>query len=157
MSGSIMSPTNAQPWAPRYAPSLSKYDQCAQCEPKHVCVFSSPSSLPMHISCPACTHPMYHLPWQSPAPDQARPLLQRGAGQRSGGGGGGSRCTSIQLQPVGYVTAWQHSPGLMTPPLPIPACYLGCCPTICMVPAKPIIHAQFKSKCHTLTHWSMGS
>lgn len=77
----MSSPINAQTWILHYTPSLSKYDQRAQCKPKHVCVLPSPTSLPMHISCPACTHPMYHLPWQSTAPDQTRPLLQRGVGR----------------------------------------------------------------------------
>lgn len=62
----------------------------------------------------------------------------------------------IQLQPVGNAGAaslWiNEPPPLKTPHQQPPAQppSLGRGPTICMAPAKLIIHARFQSKCHTL-------
>lgn len=130
---------------------LSKFEQRDQLKPKHVCVLPSPTSLPMHVSCPACTHPMYHLPWQSTAPDQARPLLQRGVRQRWERAG----LFQILLNPA--AACWQCQ-GMSAHPwinerLPSLCLFLGLLShTICMVVAKPIIHARLKSKCHTLAN-----
>lgn len=147
-----------RPCVLRYAPSLSKYDQSAQWKPKHVCMPQSLTTLAMLIQWPACAHPIYHLLWQWAAPDRGDRCTTGGVDHRLGwrreGGGGGSRCSSIQLQPVGKVTVWRHTPGLMSQPplLPFSARFLGCCLSICAAPAKPIIHARFKSKCHMLTN-----
>lgn len=66
----------------------------------------------------------------------------------------------IQLQPVGNVGAaslwineppYKHPHPTNSPPTaPSPTPSLGCGPTICMAPAKLIIHARFQSKCHAL-------
>lgn len=88
-------------------------------------------------------------------------------GQSGAGAGAASEmkgapdARQIQLQPVGNAGAaslWINEPphpspsprtnSPLTAPSPTPS--LGCCPTICMAPAKLIIHARFQSKCHTL-------
>lgn len=135
---------------------LSKFEQRDQLKPKHVCVLPSPTSLPMHVSCPACTHPMYHLPWQSTAPDQARPLLQRGVRQRWERAG----LFQILLNPA--AACWQCQ-GMSAHPwinerLPSLCLFLGLLShTICMVLPSPLsMHGLSQNATRSLTdRWGL--
>lgn len=90
---------------------------------------------------------MYHLSWQSTALDQARPVPQKRGGSVIGGSGWGapdaphSSCSLLAMS--------RQAPWINDPASP---CSLGRRPIICTMAAKPIIHAQFKSKCHTLAN-----
>lgn len=59
-------------------------------------------------------HPMYHLPWQPTAPDQARPPLQKRGGSEMKGTSDApqSSCSLLAMS--------RHASRLMSPPLPVP-------------------------------------